>query len=143
PKPPADCAVSVEGAAADSPIALSEGGRARVHLVSGADVTALDLDAGAPAGIDGLAVHLDAGGMLTLKPCYGSGGKTIGVPLEVTCGSVHRSETLTTTVRALAWQQLPAWTPHVDGPPSREYGSMWIDPADPDRLLLFGGFLYE
>lgn len=46
-------------------------------------------------------------------------------------------------VQALEIVPASTWTSGVDGPPAREYFSMWVDPVAADRLWVLGGFLYE
>src|SRR5438128_1402719 len=50
---------------------------------------------------------------------------------------------VTLEIAALTWSNLSSWTGASDGPPSREHPSMWIDEADPTRLLVFGGYAFE
>lgn len=47
------------------------------------------------------------------------------------------------SVTALSWSPLHPWSAPAEGPRAREHAAMWIDARDPDRLYLFGGFLYE
>jgi hypothetical protein len=133
---PLDCAVAAEGV--PSPIALSEGGRAKITLSLGEDVASATL-ATLPEGYRG---RLD-GTELVIEPPYGAGGQDAALGISVQCGEEDSVVDLALTVRRLAWEQTPAWNPQVDGPPSREYGSMWMDAEDPDRLLIFSGFFYE
>lgn len=59
-------------------------------------------------------------------------------PVEVraACGE---TSTRTVTVEALAFGEPIEWTV---GPDAREHPAMWIDPAEPDALYLFGGFSF-
>ncbi|MBL8683997.1 MAG: hypothetical protein JNK05_32795 [Myxococcales bacterium] len=67
----------------------------------------------------------------------------VSVTVEVTCANGGRAERRATLeVRALRWQSLATWTGDMDGPLAREYGSQWMDPSDPDRMLVYGGFVY-
>jgi hypothetical protein len=73
---------------------------------------------------------------------YGASG-AVTVRVEATCdnGATAQRE-LSLQVRALQWRALPTWTGGDNGPLGREYGSMWIDPSEPDRMLVYGGFVY-
>lgn len=79
---------------------------------------------------------------LQLKAPYGQMGEH-GVLATLDCGERGATHEWKVAVHALAWTQMPSWTSSVDGPPSREYGSFWVDSENPDRALLYGGFLYK
>lgn len=58
------------------------------------------------------------------------------VEVRAACGD---AATRTVTVEALAFDAPIEWTV---GPDAREHPAMWIDPAEPDALYLFGGFSF-
>lgn len=78
---------------------------------------------------------------LRIKVPYSAAGSS-PVTLSVLCRGTPQAVPVDVTVRALAWEALPTWRPAQNGPLAREYFALWVDEADPDRLLLFGGFHY-
>lgn len=75
----------------------------------------------------------------TLHANYGSAGTH---EVQLKCAS--RSGKLQVKVRAMRWRTVASWQ---DGdaayPLAREYGATWIDPKQPDRMFLLGGFTYR
>jgi len=132
---PLDCAVSIGEA-----VVLGEGARTRLPVELGVDVTAIAIAASAPNLKAALAPE---GQELVLEAAYGSGGQTLAVTVSATCGSKVVPVELSVSVRAIDFAPLAEWSSADAGPPGREYGTMWIDSEDPDRLLVFGGFHYE
>lgn len=61
---------------------------------------------------------------------------TYAVDVRAACGDETQR---TITVEALAFGAPIEWTV---GPDAREHPAMWIDPAEPDALYLFGGFSF-
>jgi hypothetical protein len=91
----------------------------------------------------GWSVTLDpTGKQLRIKSRYEAGG-TATIGLELHCAHQVNQAELPVAVRNLRWSPLPTWTPKVDGPKAREHAPLWIDEADPDRLLMFGGLYFE
>jgi hypothetical protein len=125
--PPA-CAVQVDG-----PIAVLEGSIAQVAAVTEGEPEVRFEGEGASAAwlVDG-QLHLKAG--------YGEAGMFAGT-LIATCGAVSAEVPITIERRSMGFEAGFEWTD--DGPPGREYFSMWIDPQNPDALWVFGGFHYE
>ncbi|MEW5850655.1 MAG: kelch repeat-containing protein [Myxococcota bacterium] len=119
-------------------VSVSEGGRLKLPLSphpQNAVVTA-----SAPPG---WSARVDTGPrQLVVRLPYGITGAH---PLQLTaqCGSASTTATVEVTVRALSWQQVGPWTPDTEGPPAREHTVLWIDEDNPDRLFLYGGYLFE
>jgi hypothetical protein len=131
-----DCSL---GAEAELPVELSEGGRFATPILAGANVVDLHVASAGP-GVERATLE---GGELVVRASYGSGAGSAVVLLEGTCGEASTTLDIEVPLRALAWEALPSWTAGTDGPLEREYGSMWIDPASPDTLYVFGGYHYE
>lgn len=94
---------------------------------------------GVPAGWR--ATFVDAR-TLEVQASYGVGPAEAPLTITLTCGDRTQVEEVSLSARALAFTPLPTWGPGTSGPLAREYFSMWIDPATPDRLWLYGGFHY-
>lgn len=137
-------------------------------LSCGTSVDEPDLDAGVArdAGVCRLvapeAVSVRAGGLLTLEAQEAGGAEvTIAWPeafvvrserqarapyevdrfdvaVEAACGDAR---TIAVTTTAIEFEPLAAWA-EGDGPDAREHPAMWIDPSNPDRLFLYGGFSF-
>lgn len=122
-----------------SPQALevSEGGRLQVELAPSAAVVDWKVVQADPF----TALKID-GTHLQLKAPYGIRGN-FSVSAQLDCGEEQKTQQWLVTVRALAWSRATTWTEGVDGPLDREYASMWVDDANPDRVLLFGGYVYK
>jgi hypothetical protein len=133
PAPTAACGVTLADGAADS---VASGGRVLLELSIGADV--LELSAIASQG----EAVLD-GASLVVKAPYGSGGTSVSVTLPHQCDGEPVETVLELPVRTPTWSAMPSWTEGVDGPTNREYGNLWIDRDNPDRVLAFGGFHYK
>lgn len=74
---------------------------------------------------------------------YTASGAVVAI-IDVACDNGgHAERRVMLDVRALRWESLSQWTGGTNGPPGREYGSQWIDPTQPDRMLVYGGFVYE
>jgi hypothetical protein len=117
-------------------IVIKAGGRAHIDLGLTGETTGVA--AGVPAGWRTTLTD----DTLSLRVGYEVG--TFPVTLQAACTAGGTVEAQTTVeVQPLAWTPLARWTPGDDGPPAREYFSMWINPLEPDRLWLFGGFHYE
>jgi hypothetical protein len=63
--------------------------------------------------------------------------------LRTTCAGEQTVHTVTVEVEPLPWTRGAQWQPGVNGPTAREYFSWWMDELAPERLLLFGGFVYQ
>lgn len=119
---------------------LSAGGRLRVELAFQPPVTGWTVTG------SGLleAQHLE-GEVLQLKAPVGSSGAQ-EVQLAVSCGDRTGLAEFTVEVNQPQWKPLSQWSESsagaIGGPPNREYGVMWQDSGDPNRLLLYGGFHY-
>lgn len=115
-------------------VEIAPGRPARLALDAPDDATvSLSAPEGVLAELEGSEVTVkDAGlrGPLTLEAAVSCGAETATAALDVTPRLPRVSE-------------LASWTPGEDGPPGREYFSMWMDPLEPSRLWLFGGFQYE
>lgn len=131
--PALDCAVAIGDATS---VEIGEGAHTRLTLTVGADVTSVAIGE-APDGLRASVVD----GELVLESAYGEAGP-FTLTLDATCGDKSEPATIDVTVRAIDFAPLADWDAG-DGPPGREYGAMWIDSGDPDRLLVFGGFHYE
>jgi hypothetical protein len=132
-----DCAVTVGDGA---PLQLGEGARTRLPVTVGADVGSVVV-VSAAAGLR--AALSPTGDELVLEAAYGTGGQTLPVALEASCGDAAAPLEVVTTVRGIDFAPVLEWSSADAGPPGREYGTMWIDAEDPDRLLVFGGFHYQ
>jgi hypothetical protein len=130
------CAFELEMPASRS---VGQGAPVRVGLTGSAPRTAVSVRS-TPEGAWGFGdAPFDA--VLVRAPYTASG--RVDVTVEVTCASGARAErTIPLEVRPLRWESIAAWTGDADGPLGREYGAQWIDPADPDRMLVYGGFVY-
>jgi hypothetical protein len=132
PQTPVNCTVTSNPELPE----VSEGGRLQLDVATSEAVLGWEL------------VEADSfqatkvGNGLQLKAPYGSPGEHKLV-VSVDCETVHATAELKVSVRPLSWSPVTTWTEEVDGPLSREYASIWLDEKDSDRLLLFGGFLYE
>jgi hypothetical protein len=115
---------------------VSEGGRVSLALSPSAAVTDWSITQADPF----VATKVDATHLLLKAPYGHSGPFAIGA--AVVCGAVPATATWSVVVRPLAFSPAAVWTETIDGPLNREYGSMWIDDGNPDRLLVFGGFQY-
>ncbi|MBX7114603.1 MAG: hypothetical protein K1X64_09790 [Myxococcaceae bacterium] len=121
---------------ADAPV-ISEGGRLSLEMVPSAAVVEWSLIDAGPF----TAEKIDPS-HLQLKAPYGRMG-VFTLAGRVDCGDEKKTQEWTVTIRALSWSRVSTWTEGVDGPLNREYGSMWVDDADPDRVLLFAGYVYK
>lgn len=118
-------------------LAISEGGRLLLELVPSAAVTGWSLTDAGPFKAEKVdATHLQ------LKAPYGRMGP-FTLSAAVDCGEEQKTQAFTVTVRALSWSRVSTWTEGVDGPLNREYGAMWVDDTNPDRMLLFAGYVYK
>jgi hypothetical protein len=71
---------------------------------------------------------------------YGVSGKQeLGV--EVSCRGKTTAQTVALQIRPIHWDAPITWAA-ADGPSGREHPLMWIDPATPDKLWLYGGFTF-
>jgi hypothetical protein len=98
----------------------------------------------APALPDGWNWIAPAGSdtAITIKVAYGAEG-TYTATLAADCGNgASASRTFQVAVRKLSWSPIRSWTA-ANGPDAREHPAVWIDAGDPNRLLLYGGFLYD
>jgi hypothetical protein len=129
---PTSCQLAV----ADPQATVAEGARSRLPLLMAGDIS--DLSAESSLG----EAKVVDGAVVTKTP-YGSGGETLELTLSYSCAGETQQTTLSHSVRTIAWAALPSWTPGNDGPLGREYGTMWIDEANPDRMLAWGGFHYQ
>ena len=129
---PAHCEV----APADAVTSVSEGGRARIALTVEGEVSGLTALASA-----GQARIEDT--TLVAKPGYGMAGVSMSVTVQYDCAGTPQETTVDVPVHGIGWSSLPTWTPGVDGPLNREYGNVWIDAQNPDRMLAYGGFHYQ
>ncbi len=133
PEPtPGTCAVELS----EQTTSLSEGGRARLALSVEGEVSAL-------TAVTSTGEVRIEDTTLVAKPAYGTGGTSMSVTLQFECGGQPQETAIDFDVRAIRWSALPTWTPGTDGPLNREYGNMWIDQENPDRMLAFGGFHYQ
>ncbi len=120
----------------DAPV-ISEGGRLLLELVPSAAVLDWSLTDAGPFKAEKIdATHLQ------LKAPYARMGPFV-LSAWVDCGAEKKTQEWTVTVRALSWSRVTTWTEGVDGPLNREYGAMWLDDTNPDRVLLFGGYVYK
>jgi hypothetical protein len=119
-------------------VRLSEGGRGEIAWAPDGDVTATTLTATA-----GFVVTLGANGRSAsiLAPYDTEGNFEIGI--HQTCGNVSTDATVPIVLRRLAFSAIAAWNPGVTGPDEREHPMMFIDGANPDRLLLYGGYSFH
>ncbi|MDP3274790.1 MAG: hypothetical protein Q8Q09_06300 [Deltaproteobacteria bacterium] len=123
-----------------SALDVGQGAPLRFGVTSSQGRTALEVRS-APEGAWGAAdAPFDA---VTVRAPYSVSG-AVTVTVEATCDNGGRAQrTATLNVRAMQWQALPAWMPGTTGPIGREYGAMWVDQTQPDRMLMYGGFVYE
>ena len=75
-----------------------------------------------------------------MKGSYGPPGIFEGT-LIATCAAGEARQPLTVTRQAITFEPVLEWGD--DGPPAREYFSMWMDPLDSDVLWVYGGFHYR
>lgn len=132
PSEPGACGVTM----VDAEATVAEGARTRLAITV----------EGAVEGLTALTSYGDAAVLddaIVMKTPYGSGGATAAVTLTYSCHGEVQQISTQHSVRPITWSALPTWTPGSDGPLSREYGTMWIDEANPDRLLVWGGFHYQ
>ncbi len=110
-----------------------QGERLRVPLTLGADVTAVRV------AVSGTRSDAVEGESLRLTVPYGT---TLGtVVLESTCDGKTTQHDVNLTVQPLRWTRAAEWT-GAGGPSGREYFATWLD-AEHDRVLLYGGFVYQ
>lgn len=112
-----------------------EGGRVRGHLMIEGPVAELSWTL--PEGWRGTLEE----GEFDVRPAYVGQAQTVEIPLAYTCDGQAEQGTLPIDVSLLYWTQITPWRGD-GGPIAREYFSMWIDPADSERLMVFGGFHY-
>jgi hypothetical protein len=127
----AACSVRAE----QTSLSVREGGRVRVALAfdPGAVLTATTTSPGFVATIEGTT--------LTIEPPYGSAGAhTFAIAAE--CAGAREETEVALEVQKIAAAPITPWS-GTAGPAAREHPLLWIDAADPDRLLLFGGYLFE
>lgn len=121
------CAVEIAG-----PIEVFEGSIARVPVTTtGSPSVDVDSEGATAAWVEDDVLHIKAG--------YGPAGQFDG-SLIATCEAGSQATPITIDRRAMGFEAGFEWTD--DGPPGREYFSMWIDGQDPDTLWVFGGFHY-
>lgn len=132
PPTPATCSVALAGEDA-----LVEGGTSSFTVEVDGPVAQLSV----ADGFVGRVVLEQSD--LAIRPDYGTGETTQAVTLSYTCDGRAETQVVELPVRAITWRPLPAWVEGDDGPLNREYGAMWIDPADPDAFFAFGGFHYR
>jgi len=120
---------------APTDLVVSEGGRLLVTLTT--DPAAAVLTVGDVLN----TVLQEDGRTLKIKPAYGVVGPQ-EIPLHLECAGTSADVVLPVNIRALRWSSTPSWMPGRNGPLAREYGSIWMDSQDPNRLLVFGGFVY-
>ena len=103
----------------------------------------------AAAGLDAWSVAALTGGWrvlaeeadrLVLRAPWSQPG-TGTLALRLVCGAKAATLEVALEAAPLRWSSLASWAAG-EGPPGREYFAWWIDPQDPDRALLFGGFHY-
>lgn len=117
---------------------VSEGGRTLVELQTSPPDSPITLGTVPP----GVRTEWVGQGRLQLRLPYGVSEARL--PLTATCPTGTAQAELVVRLRALRWSQAaPAWNPGVDGPPEREYGQLWLDSQNPNRLLVFAGFHYR
>ncbi|MBX7114229.1 MAG: hypothetical protein K1X64_07820 [Myxococcaceae bacterium] len=131
---PEKCEVTLRDGA---PVSVSEGGRVTVTLVPSVPSLRFGVADASVFTVSGVGDT-----QLTLKAPYGQVGEH-PLRLSLTCPEQTATQTLPVTVRALSWSRATEWTEGVDGPPGREYGSMWVDDTAPDTLWVYGGFHYQ
>lgn len=90
--------------------------------------------AGAEATLDG--------DVLVYRSGYETLASSAVVELEVSCGGKTETVALRVPVQpTVRWSTPLAWAP-ADGPDAREHPALFVDPATPDQLWLFGGFSF-
>ncbi|MHB8878850.1 MAG: Kelch repeat-containing protein [Myxococcaceae bacterium] len=120
-------------------LAIGEGGRLVVPLAptgSGATVEVTQVPAGWSAKV--LASPL----RLTVRAPYDVSG-VFGMSLAVRCGEKRVPKGLLIEAHKASWSTLAAWSPSATTPATRQMPTFWIDAANPDRMLMFGGHLYQ
>lgn len=139
----APVALDASGGAADggavTPCALGSlpsqatvGGGGRLSLALGADLGSIE--ARAP---EGWRVRVEEGRGLELRAPYQSGPATL--ELRLRCASRGTAEAqVQLAVRPPRWTRIASWAPPA-GPAAVLRPNLWIDPEEPDHLLLFGG----
>lgn len=117
------------------PVTASEGGRVRIPSTIDGDALELSLPPGWYAAQTGTVTHV--------RVPYGvQGPHAVDVTRRCASGGTARGA-LSVDVQRLDWVALPAWRDGVDGPSSREHPIVFIDPADPDHLFLYGGYAFR
>lgn len=134
PIEPAVCAV--EWAPFDDGAALGPGTRLEVRADPGADLSA--------RGEHGFAVYPapDADDRWWVRLPYRAGAVELAFEARCPDGATTR-HARTVEIRPATWRRLAEWAGDGDGPPAREYFSMWVDPVDQQRLWVHGGFHYR
>lgn len=80
---------------------------------------------------------------LTIRTAYDSVGE-LTLTAHARCGEERASATLSVRVEAPRWRTLGDWSQGLDTNPGlRQLGSLLLDPADPESILLYGGFSAE
>ncbi len=126
--PPPDCRVEV-------PAGLTgrQGARVTVPLTLGVDVTNLRVER-----LVSLSDSVEGGELHATLPYGAASAKVV---LGSDCDGAGQLRDVDFTVTPLTWSRAAEWT-GAAGPTAREYFSMWLDPNDANRMLLYGGFVY-
>lgn len=117
------------------PAEVKQGSTARVPLrPSRTDVAlrVVGVPAGAEASVDGED--------LVYRPGFESLGATAVVEVEMRCAGATTSHLLRFTVTPQVRWGTPLTWGGPAGPDAREHPALFIDPASPDMLWLYGGF---
>lgn len=72
---------------------------------------------------------------------YGVEGR-FELEVRAECEGTTTTTSVAVQVRPLRFAAAPTWQPGVTGPSAREHTLLFLDPNDPDRLFLFGGYDY-
>ena len=120
-------------------LSVGEGGRLVVPLSpTGSDVAVEVADL--PSGWN---AHVAASPLrLVVRAGYGLEG-SFGMTLLARCGAKTGSQDLQVQVHKASWSTVALWTPSSSVPTARQMPTLWIDEANPNRMLMFGGHLYQ
>lgn len=136
PPPPFDNPPPCEATASPPTLALTEGARGRIAISLSDAVTAASV--ADPGAYTAVLEH----GTLSLRAPYELVGEFI-VKLALQCGERTGALEIPVSIHRFQWTRLPAWTEGTDGPLTREYGAFFVDPADANSALLYGGFVFR
>jgi hypothetical protein len=97
----------------------------------------------APPGISGPEGWriTPSGAEVRVRVPYGVEG-AFEVEVVAECEGTRTTARIAVEVRPLRFEAAPTWQPGVTGPSAREHTLLFLDPNDPDRLFLFGGYDY-